>query len=593
MWVFPVDSQWFDWYILRMYITAVPNRGSRPTILLRESRRVDGKVKNITLANLTCLPEQSIALLKRSLAGEEFVPADGQFEIARSLPHGHVAATLGTLKSCGLWDFLADRQQPDRQPLAAALIVSRLVFPASKLATAASLHGDTAISSLGHVLGVTDISEDDLYATIDWLLSQQDRIERRLARKHLTDGTLVLYDVSSSYLEGRTCPLAQIGYSRDGKKNKLQIVYGLLCSADGCPVAVEVFDGNTADPNTLASQVEKLKNKFGLSRVVLVGDRGMITSARIREDLAPNGIDWLTALRTESIRALAEGGALQLSLFDERDLAEVLSPDFANERLVACRNPLLAAERARKREDLLAATEKKLQEIADATQRSARPLTGKDRIGVRVGKVIDKYKVGKHFDYEITNSSFTFQRKQKSIDAESSLDGIYVLRTSVSAEALETNQVVSAYKDLRLVERAFRCLKSVDLAIRPVYHRLADRVRGHVFLCMLAYYVEWHMRQALAPLLYEDHDRAQAEADRKTPVAKARRSQAAAMKDRSHKAEDGTPVTGFRACLQALGTLSLNTVVFSGKEDMTLIKLTSPTPFQVKVFDLLGVKMAP
>ena len=576
-----------------MYITAVPNRGSRPTILLRESRRVDGKVKNITLANLTCLPEPAIAVLKEVLAGKEFIPAEGAFEVVRSRPHGHVAAVLGTLKKCGLWDLLADRLKPRHQALVAGLVASRLLGPASKLATAADLAGADAPHSLGEELGLTTVDENDLYATLDRLYAQQDRIERRLARKHLSDGTLVLYDVSSSYLEGRTCSLARFGHNRDGKKNKLQIVYGLLCSRDGCPVAVEVFDGNTADPATLRTQIDKLKNRFGLSRVVLVGDRGLITQARITEDLIPSGLDWLTALRADGIRGLADQGALQLSLFDHRDMAEITSPDFPGERLVVCRNPQLADERARKREDLLVATEKDLQAIAEATRRTVRPLKGEDKIGVRVGKVINKHKVAKHFDYRITAEGFTFQRKQDAIQAEAALDGIYVLRTSVPADTLDSDQVVEAYKSLGHVERAFRCLKSIDLQIRPVHHRLARRVRAHVFVCMLAYYVEWHMRQALAPILYEDHDRASAEAARPSKVAKAERSEAAKAKDQSHKTPEGDPVLSFRGCLKALSCLTRNTIVFAGNAANPIVKLTSPTTYQAKALSLLNIKLAP
>ena len=414
-------------------------------------------------------------------------------------------------------------------------------------------------------------------------------MEKGLAKRHLEDGTLVLYDLTSTYFEGRCCPLARIGYSRDGKKNRLQIVFGLLCSAQGCPVAVEVFEGNTADPATLKSQVRKLQNRFGLRHVVIVGDRGMITEARIREDLKPaQGLDWITALRAPAIRRLVEEKALQLSLFDTRDLAEISSSAYPGERLVACLNPLLADERARKREALLQSTEKELQKIATATARKRRPLKGKDKIGMRVGKVLGRFKVQKHFRIEITDSSFCYQRDQARIAAEVALDGIYVIRTSLPKQRMSATDVVRSYKQLSRVERAFRCIKTVDLKVRPIFHRLADRVRAHVFLCVLAYYVEWHMRRALAPLLFDDQD----PQPQSSPVAPARRSPGALAKLASRSTEDGMTVQSFRGLLGDLATLAKNRIRLHGVDEATFDMLTRPTPLQRRAFELLDVSPA-
>jgi transposase len=429
-----------------------------------------------------------IELIRRALRGETLLPADELFEISRSRPHGHVAAVLGTVNKLGLDRLLASRRSPERDR-AVALLVARVLAPDSKLATARALDAHSATSTLGEMVGLESVEAEDLYAAMDWLGDRQEKIETALARRHLEDGTLVLYDVSSSYFEGRRCPLARIGHSRDGKKGSLQIVYGLLCSASGCPVAVEVYEGNTGDPTTLKGQIEKVRTRFGLSRVVFVGDRGMLTSARIREELAPvEGLDWVSALRTEQIRKLAENeGPLQPTLFDQTDLAEIEHPDFPGERLIACMNPWLAQERARKREELLQATERELEKIAAATRREKRALRGSDQIGLRVGKVRGRFKMAKHFEIAITDTSFTYTRKDEAIAAEARLDGIYVLRTSVPEGVLGAEDTVRAYKDLAKVERAFRCLKTVDLQVRPIHHRLEARVRAHVFLCMLAY----------------------------------------------------------------------------------------------------------
>ena len=571
-----------------MYIESVPNRHSPPAILLRESYREGGRVKKRTLLNLSDWPADRIAGFKMLLKGGTVVPSDQQaITIIRSLPHGHVVAALGTARKIGL-DRLLGPDGNRCRDLVLALVVSRLLDPGSKLAAARALSPDTASSSLGQQLGLGPVDEDELYIALDWLAVRQPAIETTLAKDHLAGGTLVLYDVSSSYMEGRCCPLAQYGYNRDGKRGKLQIVYGLLCAADGCPVAIEVFDGSTADPVTLTSQVTKLKERFGLDHVVLVGDRGMITQARIAEDLSTAGLDWITALRAPAIKILRDAGALQMSLFDERDMAAITSPDFPGERLIVCRNQALAAERARRREDLLAATERELARIAAAVARQRQPLRGAAAIGLKVGAVLDRHKMAKHFTLDIADNRFGFSRKTEDIAAEAALDGIYVVRTSLPATVLDDPTTVRSYKSLSLVERAFRCLKSVDLQIRPVYHWLADRVRAHVFLCMLAYYLEWHMRQRLAPMLYHDTDKDVAEAQRASIVAKAERSPAAITKQTTGQTEDGLPVHSFRTLLADLATLTRNTLVTAIDPERSFTLSARPTALQQKALDLLG-----
>jgi len=572
-----------------MYIESVPNRHSPPAILLRESYREGGRVKKRTLLNLSDWPADRIAGFKMLLKGGTVIPGDQQaITIIRSLPHGHVAAALGTARKIGL-DRLLGPDGNRCRDLVLALVVSRLLEPGSKLAAARTLSPDTASSSLGQQLGLGPVDEDELYTTLDWLAVRQPAIETALAKDHLAGGTLVLYDVSSSYMEGRCCPLAQYGYNRDGKRGKLQIVYGLLCAADGCPVAIEVFEGSTADPVTLTSQVTKLKERFGLAHVVLVGDRGMITQARIAEDLGTAGLDWITALRAPAIKILRDAGALQMSLFDERDMAAITSPDFPGERLIVCRNRALAAERARRREDLLAATERELARIAAAVARQRQPLRGAAAIGLKVGAVLDQHKMAKHFTLDIADSRFGFARKREEIAAEAALDGIYVVRTSLPATVLDDDATVRNYKSLSLVERAFRCLKSVDLQIRPVYHWLADRVRAHVLLCMLAYYLEWHMRQRLAPMLYDDTDKDAAQAQRTSVVAKAERSPAAVTKQTTGQTEDGLPVHSFRTLLADLATLTRNTLVTAIDPERSFILSARPTALQHKALDLLGL----
>ena len=579
-----------------MFVTIVPNRGSPPAVLLRESFREDGKVKSRTLANLSAWPSEKVETLRAVLRGDKLVPAgEGGFQIRRSLPHGHVLAALTTARRIGLDDLLPRRAPRRRRDLVLALIIARLLDPAAKLATARMLDPITAGHSLGETLGLGAVPVREIYAALDWLGSEQTFIENGLARRHLREGTLVLYDVTSTYLEGRHCPLAHHGYSRDKRGDRPQLVIGLLCASDGCPVAVEVFAGNTADPATVASQIAKLKDRFKLKRVVVVGDRGMITDARIEQGLRPAGLDWITALRAPAIKHLAAaGGPLQPSLFDDRDMAEITSPDFPGERLVVCKNPLLAGERARKREELLIATEKDLARIRARVERAKNPLRGAAEIGRVVGAVIGKRKMAKHFVTEITDQTFSFTRKHDQIDAEARLDGIYVLRTNLTAEQSDAAATVRSYKSLAQVERAFRSMKTLDLEIRPVFHWTAPRVRAHVLLCMLAYYLEWHMRRALAPVLFDDEDKAAAEALRASPVAKARVSERARKKARARLTDpvhgEQLPVHSFRTLLADLGTLTKNTVCFGGKSELTV--LAKPTAVQRRALGLLGAELA-
>ena len=522
--------------------------------------------------------------------GRAVARLEDAFHIARSLPHGHVAAVLGTLKKLRLDRTIAGAASPERQRVI-ALIAARILDPGSKLATARGLAQATARDSLAETLDIEDTDEDDLYAAMDWLLERQDAIERRLAKRHLADGALVLYDLTSSYLEGRRCPLAKRGHSRDGKRGKLQIEFGLLCDREGCPVAVEVFDGNTADPMTVGTQIDKLRRRFGLHRVVLVGDRGLLTEARIREDVKPAGLNWISALRSSAIRELVESGAVQMSLFDETDLVEIRSDAYPGERLMVCRNPLLAAERARKRKDLLQATERLLEPIAAATTREKRRLAGKDKIGLRVGKSIGKYKMAKHFELDIADHSFGYRRNPSSIAREAALDGLYIVRTSLTAAELDAEGTVRAYKRLSAVERAFRSLKTVDLKVRPIFHHAANRVRAHVFLCMLAYYVEWHMRQRLKPLLFDDDDAAAAEAARPSVVAPAAVSESAREKARSKRTADGLPVHSFRTLLGDLATVAKNRVVPKLPGSEPFYTITRPTKLQRQALALLGVRL--
>jgi transposase len=577
-----------------MYIEAVPNRGSPPAILLRQSFRENGRVRKRTLANLSDWPTSLVEGFRTLLKGGVAVAEDG-IRIRRALPHGHAAAVLGTVRAIGLDRLLGKPSDKRLAPLATALIASRLVAPASKLATARELAADTAGSSLGRLLGLGAVAETELYRALDWLGARQAAVESALARRHLKDGALVLYDVSSSWLEGRCCELARFGYSRDGKKGKLQIVYGLLCAVDGCPVAVEVFEGNTADPMTLSAQIGKLKGRFGLSRVVLVGDRGMITSASICDELKPAGLDWITALRAPQIRALLDTGAFQLSLFKpapaqagERDLAEITAPEFPGERLVVCKNPLLAEERARKREDLLRATEAALTKLVDQIGRGTGP-KGRDKIARAVGRIENRYKLAKHFDIAVGEDGFTFGRNPARIAHEARLDGFYVIRTSLDDKALAAANVVGAYKGLARVERAFRSLKTVDLHLRPIHHWLAPPVRAHVFLCMLACHVEWHMRERLKPMLFDDDDPAGAARERASIVAPAQPSPAALRKRASKVSANGGPIHSFQSLLRDLATCTLNEVSTTLNPAYSFTLVATPTTIQAQAFTLLAV----
>lgn len=543
--------------VCTMYIEAIRNRNSPPAVLLREAFRHQGKVRKRTLANLSCLPAEVIEGLKVLLKGGVAVPsAEDIFTVERSLPHGHVAAALGSATACGAPDLF--RAAPERlRKVLLAMVVARIVSPGSKLATHRMLSDETAAHSLGRVLGLGQIEPEELYRALDWLHTAQPGIERRLARKHLAGSTLVLYDLTSTWLTGRCCLLAARGHSRDGKRDDPQIVFGLICAADGCPVAVEVFPGNTADPATVVAQVAKLKSRFGIEQIAWVGDRGMITSARINNVLKPHGMDWISSLRAPQIAQLAqEHGPFQPSLFDERNLLELTSEHFPGERLVLCRNPLLAEERARKRTELLAATEAELATVAAAVTRARNPLRGAAQIGLRAGRSIDRYHMAKHFELAITDTSLSWVRKEDKIAAEAALDGLYVIRTSLGAEQLEANAAVAAYKSLSQVERAFRSIKTVDLHVRPVFHYSAERVRAHVFLCMLAYYIEWHMRARLKPMLFDDEFINAAHAAKPSAVAKTPRSTHAKAKDATGLAEDGIPVHSFRTLMQDLGAYS-------------------------------------
>ena len=533
-----------------MHIDAVPNREARPTYLLRESFRQGNRVRKRTLANLSALSDEQIEAIRRVLRGEQLCAPASLFEVVGSRPHGHVQAVAVAMQRLGIEQLLAAR--PSRERLVAyAMIGARVVAPHTKLATTRWWHTTT----LAEEFGVADADEDELYTAMDWLLARQDKIQKTLAARHLRSGGLVLYDLSSSYFEGTTCPLARLGYNRDGRRGMLQVNYGLLTDVRGCPVAVSVHEGNVADSVTLMPEVKRLRQDFGIGELVMVGDRGMISRKAIEEMRETEGIGWISVLKSASIRALVEQGQLQLGLFDERNLLELSSPDYPGERLVACRNPQLAAMRTRKREELLADTEANLHKIKERVD--AGKLAGADQIGLRVGRIINQYKVAKHFKLAIGDSSFTFERDRQSIAAEAALDGIYIIRTSVAAGAMDAADCVRNYKALANVERAFRSLKTIDLKVRPIHHRTADRVRAHIFLCMLALYVEWHMREAWRELMFADTD--QAAKTTRDPVAAAKRSQAALAKVARHALDDGTPAHSFATLLAELGTIVRNT----------------------------------
>ena len=550
------------------------------THLLRRSYREDGRVKNQTLGNLSHLPEPVIDLVRRALRGETFVPLAERLEVLGSRPHGHVQALRLAMQRLGIESLIASRASPERDRIC-ALIAARVLAPHTKLATTRWWH----TSTLAEEFGVCGADEDHLYTGMDWLLERQPMIERKLAARHLGEGSLALYDLSSSYFEGTHCPLGRIGYSRDGKKNKLQVNYGLLTTRSGCPISVSVYEGNTADAKTLMPQVSKLRECFGLERVVLVGDRGMISHKAIGEIKSIEGMAWITALKSSQIRALVEAGALQLGLFDERNLFELSHPAYPGERLIACRNPELAKLRAHKREALLQATTLELDKIRARVARGA--LHGAAAIGVKLGRVLDKYKVGKHFELTITDTQLTYQILEAQVAAEAALDGIYVIRTALAKKQMSAPDAVRSYKALAQVERAFRSLKTVDLKIRPIHHRLESRVRAHIFLCMLAYYVEWHLIEAWRPLLFADEDQA-AKATR-DPVAPATRSAAALEKVRTHSRSDGEPVHSLRTLIAELATLVRNTCRTPGalEHPATFDILTTPTPLQRRAFELI------
>jgi transposase len=550
------------------------------THLLRRSYREDGKVKNETLGNLSHLPDALIDIIRRSLQGESFVAASQALEVVRSRAHGHVQAVALAMQRLGLASVIGSKPSRERD-LVLAMVASRIVQPDTKLATTRRWH----CSTLAEDFGVTEATEDDLYAAMDWLLARQDAIEQKLASRHLREDALVLYDLSSSYFEGSTCPLAKRGYSRDGRPGTLQVNYGLLTDARGCPVAVSVFEGNTSDSLTFLPAVQRVRERFGLAQVVMVGDRGMVSQKAIDELRGQGGIDWITALKSVSIRSLVEHGHLQLGLFDQRNLAEITSPDYPGERLVACRNDALAKLRAHKRESLLQATEALLGVVKASVD--ARRLSGQDKIGVQVGKIINRHKVAKHFELSIGEATLAWSRRQHAIDAEAALDGLYVIRTSLDAKSMDAPSCVRSYKALSNVERAFRSLKTVDLKVRPIHHRLAERVRAHILLCMLAFYVEWHMRQAWRELMFADTDQA-AKATR-DPVAPAKRSASASAKATSKLLDDGEPVHSFATLMAELSTIVRNTcrTPSAGPDAPTFELLTTATAHQQRALALI------
>ncbi len=569
-------------------MATIPNRNSPPAILLRESYRENGKVKTRTLANLSHWSPDKIDQLRRVLGNlPPKANLQESFDITRSLPHGHVAAVLGTIRNLGL-DTLIDPVPSRQRDLVLAMIVSQVIRPSSKFASARRLRAESATSSLGEVLSLSLVDDDVLYRAMDWLAPRQARIEAELAKRHLEDGTLVLYDMSSAAVEGKTCPLGKRGHPKDGVRGRLQIVYGLLATKEGVPIAIEVFAGNTGEPTTIAQQVQKLKHGFGLTKVVLVGDRGLLTSARLREDVTPKQLDFITALRAPQIRALVKDEAIQLSLFDKRDLVEVTHPDYPGERLVACLNPLLAKERTDKQLSLLRATEGELDKIVAAVNRESRPLRGKDKIAMKVGKVIDHYKMAKHLIVEITDERFTYRRNEAKIAAEATLDGVYVLRTSVESRALSTEEVVSSYKSLSNVERVFRGFNT-DLDICPIRHRSEQRVRVHVFLRMLSYYVSFQMAHTLAPMLFKDDDPELASSLRDSPVAPAKRSPSAEAKARTKHSADHMPVHSFATLMEDLATVVANRIRPRDSDLDSFVMITKPTPLQQRAFELLGV----
>jgi transposase len=567
-----------------MYIDVVPNRASRPAILIREAWREGKKIRKRTVANISDWPMQKVETLRALLRGQELVSKNDLFHIERSLPHGHVEAILGTIRRIGL-DTVIGPGRSRQRDLVIAMIAQRLIHSCSKLATTRRWH----TSTLAEELSVTDADSDELYGALDWLLQRQPYIEKKLGERHLAEGAVVLYDVSSSYYEGHTCPLVCYGHNRDGKEGMPIIVYGVMTDREGRPLGVEVYPGNTGDPSTVADQVEKLRGRFGLSRVVLVGDRGMLTQTKIEVLKGYPGIGWITAMKSRGIRDLVDRGHLQLSLFDTRNLAEISAPEYPGERLIACFNPLLAQERRRKRQELVEATEKDLRKIDEQVQRRVKHPLKASEIGLKIGKVINRYQVGKHFVLTVQDGLFQWRRDEESIEREARLDGIYVIRTSESVQAMSAEDTVRHYKGLSQVEQAFRCLKGVDLMVRPIRHFTEDHVKAHIFLCMLAYYVEWHMREALAPLLFDDEELQELRTTR-DPVNPAKPSASARKKKTRRTTEDGYPVHSFQTLLAELATRCRNRCRVKSQPDAPVFpQLTEYSPLQDKALQLLGL----
>ena len=565
-----------------MYIESIPNRNSRPTILLRTAWREGDRIRKKTVANLTDWPSETVEGLKLLLKGKKLFPAEELFEIERTIPHGHVHAVVESIKKTGLEEMISAKRCRQRD-LVVAMIAGRLLFPCSKLATTRMWHTTT----LAEELGVADADENELYAAMDWLLARQDRIEHKLAARHLSSGDPVFYDVTSSYYEGKTCKLARHGHSRDGKKGLPIIVYGMLTDKEGRPVAVDVYPGNTGDPTTVPNQVVKTKQRFGLDNLILVGDRGMLTQTQIDKLKGYPGIAWISALRSHAIKKLVDAGYIQMSIFDETNIAQIESPDFPGERLVVCFNPLLAQERKRKREDLLVSTEKLLSKLQSQVARRTKTPLGKAEIARKLGAIVNRYKMAKHFHLTIEDNLFSFSRRKDTIDKEASLDGIYVVRTNVPEEELSAADAVRGYKNLSVVERVFRTIKGIEILVRPIFHHLEDHVRAHIFICTLAYYVEWHMRKALAPMLFDDEE---LDTLRKTrhPIKPAESSRSARKKKSAKHTGDGLPVHSFKTLLAELATLSRNKCRIKNTTDHCFTQLTIPTPIQQKAFALLG-----
>ena len=578
-----------------MYIERVPNRNSPPAVLLRESWRENGKTKKRTVGNLSSLPDETVEALRCALKGEVVHAAmaiaepEKRLEITDVRQHGHVAAIVGMIKKSGLLQAI-DRKPSRERDIVVAMIADRLLHGDSKLATARHCQRETAATTLGKLLSLEDLDEHECYQAMDWLLGVQESIQKKLAKKHLADGGPVLFDLSSSYFEGHTCPLAKHGYSRDKRSDLPQVNYGMYCNAQGVPIGVEVLAGNENDYVAFPKAVERVRNDFGRKDVIFVGDRGMISGKAIDGYLrGEEGFRWITALNSASIAKLQRQGDIQLSLFDQRDLASITHPDYPDERLILCRNPLLADERARKREALLAATEKLLAKVKAKVYRKRKPLRGKSEIGVEVGKVVNRKKVAKHFRIEIDGDRFEYSRDQEKIDAEASLDGIYVIRSNVDASELSDEQVVAHYKNLALVERAFRSLKSIDIRVRPIHHRLADRVRSHIFICMLAYYIEHQMRLALAPLMFVDEEKASAET-RDSIVSPSGRSESARRKDAARRNENGVRLSSFRDILESLSAVTRSTVIIKDHPKGRFQTTSRPTPYQQEIVRHLGME---